>query len=180
MDRQARKVFELDWLAKFLFFIAGAALFAGPICVLCGIFLSVLQEQMKLSFGFIVLTFFLLIIIIAGIHMLLSVSAKVTVTSDAVIQSNLIKTIVTSLDSILSVKYVWISSGRGGANLLFIQTTQSSFYINNGFSKKVIDEAVAYILEQIRLYYPENYSSVINKMGEDAKKKESAAVANFW
>jgi len=178
MDTQDIKIFQLDWFAKFLFFIFGAMMFLAPVCILYGLFLSLHKQQGSPSFGFMVLM--LLVMMMAGFHTLLQTTVKVTVTSKLVVQSNLIKTNRIPLDSILKVKRVYRSVGGKGSSYLFIKAEQAFFLMGFGFPEKMIDESVSYILEQIRTYYPENYSSMMQKMDEDTKQKNSVAVVNFW
>lgn len=174
------KVFQLDWLAKILFFIFGAFLFMMPLMLLYS-FCSDASPLVHTSiFLLIFLILMLLVIMAVGFMTLLSVTEKITVTSNAVVKSNIIKTNIIPLSSILTVRYLWISGGKGGSEWLFIKTEQSSFKMGLRFTKKRIDEAVAYILEQIHIYYPENYSNIVKRMAEDTKQKESAAVVNFW
>ncbi|GAC1376708.1 MAG: hypothetical protein NVS3B3_16160 [Aquirhabdus sp.] len=179
MDAEMGKVFQLDWLAKFLFFVFGAMLFLAPACLLYDLcFDNSLPEQT--FFSYILMVLILLVLMAVGFMTLLSVAEKITVTSSAVVQSNLIKINIIPLNSILVVKYLWIPGGKGGSEWLFIKTEQASFKMGLNFTKKRIDEAVTYILEKIHANYPENYTSMMRKMEEDTKQKESVAVANFW
>jgi len=59
------------------------------------------------------------------------------------------------LNNIKLIKKICV--GRGSSALL-IKTDRSTFKIGKGLSESQIDEAVSYILEQIRILYPESYA----------------------
>jgi hypothetical protein len=68
------------------------------------------------------------------------------------------------------------SSSLVQSSQLLIKTAESEFTIGFGLRYGQLSEASAYILEQIRIHYPENYA----RMQDEKRQKEQEAVAEFW
>jgi uncharacterized membrane protein YbhN (UPF0104 family) len=58
------------------------------------------------------------------------------------------------------IRYAQLERKRHGRVWLIIKTDEFEFFMGNPLGKKKIREAVACILEQIRLHYPEHYEDV--------------------
>jgi hypothetical protein len=125
---------------------------------------------------------------------------KVTITGHGVEQTNLREKQYILLNEIRSVQIItkklsfidWVieivillmsaaSQGGGSGGLmqssqLLIKTAESEFTIGFGLRYGQLSEASAYILEQIRIHYPENYA----RMQDEKRQKEQEAVAEFW
>ena len=81
----------------------------------------------------------------------------ITVTPQSVFKKSLFGTQRVPIEAI---RYAQFERKRQGRAWLIIKTEDFEFYMGSPLGKKKINEAVACILEQIRLHYPEHYEDV--------------------
>jgi len=112
---------------------------------------------------------FILAVVIYVLALFLpSSDATMTITAQSVVSSSARSRQVIPIDEIRIVK---VDYDGNNDICLFIETNQSKFYLGKDLSSDQIKEAVAYILEQIKVHYPVNYEDV---------KIEHLRVEQFW
>lgn len=99
-----------------------------------------------------------------------SQSESITITPRMVIRCKLTGSQSIPISDIRIVKMTY-SGESNETSLLMIETNESTFYMGDGLTDDQVKEAVAYILEQIRLHYPVNYHDVTT---------EHLIVEKFW
>ncbi len=98
-----------------------------------------------------------LIGIVAAVGVLSNSIETITVTPQSVFKKSLFGT---QRVPIGEIRYAQLERKRQGRLWLIIKTEDFEFFMGNPLGKKKIQEAVACILEQIRLHYPEHYEDV--------------------
>lgn len=98
-----------------------------------------------------------LIGIVAAIGVLSNSIETITVTPQSVFKKTLFGTQRVPIEAI---RYAQLERKRQGRVWLIIKTEDFEFYMGNPLGKTRINEAVACILEQIQLHYPEHYEDV--------------------
>ncbi len=160
------------------------------------IFLVYALFGFKLNDGsvIIIISIMLLYVIVFIVH----VTRRIVITSDSIEQTSWFQTQSISLQLVRGVSVipvmgfgVWLvwsvellvglasqstSWSFSDKSQLLVNTNEVEFKIGVGISDSQLNEAVAFILEQIRTHYPENYAV----MEAEKKQKEREAVAEFW
>ncbi len=146
MDLEATKVFKPSWQSNLLM-----VLMILLICAAVGYGLS--HEELAYYDQIIIV----LIGIVAAVGILSNSIETITVTPQSVFKKSLFGTQRVPIEAI---RYAQFERKRQGRVWLIIKTEDFEFYMGNPLGKKKINEAVACILEQIRLHYPEHYEDV--------------------
>ena len=101
---------------------------------------------------------------------------KVTITRDSVFRTNLYSQQEISISDIKFVKKEYYPQIGGGISLSYyairVGMNSSEVSVGRSLSEDKIDQAVSYILEQMRVYHPESFVLL--------KDEESYEVENFW
>jgi hypothetical protein len=161
MDKQGSRIFKPNSSTRWVY---AFAIFPFLIFLIYAISISSHTYLLSNWIGF----FFLGFIGLFALFMFLSVcTEKMEVNSDTVVRKNLFKKKIIQIGDI---RYVKLQAGQKGTLWLIIKTNKLRFSIG-ALGRHQINEAVTYILEQIRIHYPENYEDVTT---------EQIEVENFW
>jgi len=142
----------------------------------------------------IIISIMLLYLFVFIVH----VTRRVVITSDAIKQVAWFQTQSISLQQVRGVNVipamglgVWLVWGIellvglvfhatswsfSDKSQLLVNTDEYKFKIGMGISDGQLNDAIAFILEQIRIHYPENYTA----MEAEKRQKEHEDVVEFW
>jgi hypothetical protein len=93
---------------------------------------------------------------------------QIEINSNVLVRTNLFRKLTIQISKI---QYAKLHSGQKGTSWLMIKTNDLRFSMGGALGKRQINDAIAYILEQICINYPENYEDV---------KTEHYEVDKFW
>ena len=173
MDRQNNRIFKPTISEKM---VVAFAFLPFQILLICFSFTTTYTYLLNNWEGFLFLGCIDLLILL----LFLSIwTDKMEIISNAVIRTNLFKR---QIIQIADIRYVKLQRGQKGTLWLVIKTNE--LLVSMGaLGQKQINEAVGYILEQIRINYPENYENVKaghNELENFWRKTEPNEVENFW
>lgn len=162
MDRGEEKVFKTPLSDSV---ILGVIIAAFQIFIITGVFEGEFPETPDLLF---LMIFAETILFIFLLHLLTTATGKITITHRSVVISNIFKRKTVPLYHIHRTRKLSVKGGF----LLVIETPRSKIKVGANLSSSQIDEATAYIREQIRLNYPQYYSTL--------KDEKTHELDEFW
>ncbi|MDE2421878.1 MAG: hypothetical protein KGO49_11955 [Gammaproteobacteria bacterium] len=200
MDEQIKK-FKPNRQSKVLFLL-------GEVLVIF-IFYSVIGFKWSIGSGVISICILVCVLLISIILFRLKMSEKLRITSKEVIQNHLFHQKRIALRSVQRVRigykarrYKWIllivdfmlgifsvANGGGFSSFsddsvrLFVKHNNGEIMLGLGLDYSQINEAAIYMIEQIRINYPESYKFIEieeRRKLEEQKQEERQAVAEFW
>lgn len=195
------KVFKPSRQAKILFLMAEAFV----VFVLFGV------VGFKLAFGSGVISVFIWVCVLSTSFFVfrLLMSERLRVTPKEIVENNIFtrrRIVLATIEGVWvgykASRYRWIAliidlilnilsaingGGSGSFNgdtvWLFIKTHDGEVTLGHGLEYSQLNEAASYIIEQIRIFFPENYTVIEieeQRKQEEKRQKEREAVVEFW